>query len=120
MENTFDTIESLAGSFKAYLNNRLAAIKMSIAEKTSLVLSNLLAGIFVLFVFMLGIIFGSTALAFFLGACLGKTWAGFLIVAGLYLLAGIIVWLGRGKLIRLPIMNAILQQLFNTSDEKDQ
>jgi hypothetical protein len=42
---------------------------------------------------------------------IGKPYSGFLIVAGFYLILGIIVWITRGKFIRYPVMNAIIKQL---------
>jgi hypothetical protein len=83
------------------------------------VLANVIAGIMVAVVFFFFIVFGSIALAFGLGDWLGKTWAGFLVVAGLYLLIAIVVWAARAKLIRLPIMNALIQQLFKADDDEE-
>ena len=44
-----------------------------------------------------------------------------LIVAGIYLLLGIIIWAARIKLLQLPIMNALLKEFFkdDESDEED-
>jgi hypothetical protein len=119
MEKTFARVEELADTIKEYVNTRIESVKLSAAEKSSFVVANVLAGIFVAVVFLFFIVFASVALAFGLGEWIGKTWAGFLIVAGLYLLIGIVVWAGRGKLIRLPLMNAMIQQLFK-KDEEDE
>ena len=119
MENAFARAEELVGNIKAYFDSRIESIKLSIAEKTSRVIANLVAGIIVIFIFFLFIVFAGIALSFFLGSWIGNTWAGFLIVAGLYLIMGIIVWAGRGKLIRLPVMNALIKQLFRNDDEED-
>ena len=70
--------------------------------------------------FSLFIIFGSIAAALALSAWIGKMYAGFLIVAGIYLLIGIIVWNARERLLRIPIMNSIINQMFKEDDdEKD-
>lgn len=119
MEKTFARVEELADTIKEYVNTRIESVKLSAAEKSSAVVANVLAGIIVAIVFLFFIVFASVALAFGLGEWIGKTWAGFLIVAGLYLLIGIIVWAARGKLIRLPLMNAMIQQLFK-KDEEDE
>lgn len=100
-----------------YVNARIDAIKLSIAEKVSAVLANILAGLVVAFVFLLFVILLSIGLSLIIGIWVGHTWAGFLIVAALYLLIGILVWTARGKLIRLPIMNAIIQQLFKNDED---
>ena len=117
METTFGKVEELAETIKKYLDNRIAFIKLIVAEKTSALIANLAAGIVVAVFIILFIVFASIALSFGLGDWLGKTWAGFLIVAFLYLLIGIIVWAARGRIIRLPLMNALIKLLF-TSDEE--
>jgi Fe2+ transport system protein B len=119
METAFAKVEELAGTIKDYVNTRIESVKLSAAEKSSGVIANLLAGIFVAMLFLFFIFFVSIALAFVLGEWIGQTWAGFLIVAFLYLFAGLLIWVGKAGFIRLPIMNAILKQLFNQEDEED-
>lgn len=119
MEKTFEKVEELAGTVKEYVNTRIESAKLSIAEKSSAVIANVIAGLIVAGVFLLFFLFGSIALAFGLGEWIGATWAGFLIVAVFYLLIGIIVWFARIKLIRLPLMNAFIKQLFSETDEED-
>jgi energy-coupling factor transporter transmembrane protein EcfT len=121
MEKTFAKVEELADHVKEYINNRIASVKLSIAEKTSAVLSNIIAMIFVLTVFVFFIVFAGITLAFVFAKLTGEYYWGFLIVAGIYLLMGLLVWALKEKLIRLPIMNAILQQLSKEeTDEQDQ
>lgn len=119
MEKTFARVEELADTIKEYVNTKIESVKLSAAEKTSAVIANVLAGIVVALVFVFFVIFASVALSLGLGEWIGKTWAGFLIVAGLYLLIGIIVWTGRGKIIRLPLMNAMIRQLSGNEEEEE-
>lgn len=122
LKEEFKKAEEMAGHFKAYVNNKIAQVKLSIAEKVSKIVALLIAGMFVLFVFLLFIVFGSVAVALAIGAWLGKMWLGFLIVAFIYLLLGFITWMAKEKLLRIPIMNAIIRQLFSNdeNDEEDQ
>jgi len=70
--------------------------------------------------YLLLVVFISIALAFALGKWTGQLYCGFLIVAGLYFVAGLVIWLTKEQLLRFPIMNAILKQLSNErSDEED-
>jgi uncharacterized membrane protein YqjE len=119
MDNVFSNIEELAGTIRGYVDTRIESMKLSVAEKSSNVIANLIAGVVVVIVFIFFIIFGSIALSFGLGEWIGKTWVGFLIVACMYLVIGIVVWIARGKLIRFPVMNAIIKQLFKNDDEED-
>jgi hypothetical protein len=119
MEKAFAKVEELADTIKEYVNTRIEAAKLSAAEKSSAVIANVVAGLIVVAFFMLFVLFCSIALAFGLGEWIGKTWAGFLIMAGLYLLIGIIVWTARVKIIQLPVMNALIKQLFGEDNEED-
>ncbi len=120
MEKAFAKAEELAGTIKAYMHTRMESVKLHTAEKSAAVIANLIAGAIVNLVFILAIVLASIAAALLLGNWMGYTWAGFLIMAGFYLVAGIIVWRLRTKLIGLPVMNAIIQQLFKKdNDEED-
>lgn len=119
MEKVFAKTEELAENIKEYVNARIESVKLSAAEKSSAVIANVIAGLVVAGVFFFFIVFAGMSVAFLLGEWIGKTWAGFLIVAGLYLLIGIVVWSAREKIIRLPVMNALIKQLFRDEDEED-
>ncbi len=119
MEKTFAKVEELADTVKDYVNNRIESAKLTAAEKSSAVIAALIAGLIVAVVLMFFVVFAGIALSLVLSEWIGETWAGFLIVAGLYLLLGIIIWTARDKMIRLPIMNALIKQLFGEDDEED-
>jgi ABC-type uncharacterized transport system fused permease/ATPase subunit len=119
MEKAFAKAEELASSVKEYINTRIEAAKLNAAEKTSGIVANIIAAIIVTLFFLFCIVFASTAAAVSLGEWMGKPWAGFLIVAFLYFLTGIIVWAKKEKIIRLPIMNALIKQLFKHDDAED-
>lgn len=121
MEGSGTGIRGLAAALKEYLNVRVDDIKLSAAEKTSLIISNLVAGAIVAIVFLFVLVFASIAGAMALSEWIGRSWSGYLIVAGLYLLIGIITWTAKERMIRIPVMNNIIQQLFkhDGSDEED-
>lgn len=120
MESTFAQVEELADHVKDYVRTKITSVKLNAAAKTSKLISNLVAGFVVAGVFLIFIIFGSIAAALALSAWIGKMYAGFLIVAGIYLLAGIIAWSSRDRLLRIPIMNSMISQLFKDDEnEKD-
>ncbi len=121
MSEILSHIEQLAGDAKDYINTRVEIVKLNAAARISSVTSNLMARIIVAVVFVFFLLFGGIAAGLALGDWLGKTYWGFLAVACFYLLAGIIVWLAREKMIRIPIMNAMIQQLFKENNHgKDQ
>lgn len=118
MEHAFSKAEELIDNIKEYVNIKIDTAKVVAAERSSRVIANLVAGIVLVLFFLFFLFFGSVALSILLGTWIGKAWAGFLIVAFFYLLAGIIMWTRRTKLIRLPVMNALLRNL-NKKDGKD-
>ena len=120
MEDTFAKVEDLAAHVKEYINNRLESVKLSVAEKSSRLLSILIAITIALLVLIMFIIFASIALAYAFAKLTGEFYWGFLIVAGIYLLAGILVWTLKEKIIQLPIMNGILNKLSNEEEEPDE
>ena len=119
MEKVFDKAEELAGNIKEYVNNRVNGIKLNVAEKTSAVIANLVAGLMAVFIFLLFIIFAGITLSFGLGKWIGEIWIGFLIVTFIYLLLGFVIWKLRKRIIQLPVMNAMLKQLIKVDDEQD-
>ena len=118
MEDSFAKVEDLAVHIKEYMNNRIESVKLSAAEKSSKMLANLIAMAAVLLVFLFVIVFASIALAYALAKLTGELYWGFLIVSGIYLLLGSLIWLLKEKILRFPIMNAMLHQLFK-EDETD-
>ena len=120
LQEEFKKAEELAMHFKAYVETEIELFKLRFAEKLSKILSNFLALMVVIGVALLFVLFASLALAFLIGEWLGRISAGFFIVSALYLLMGVFIWKLRERLIRIPILNAILGQLFSNepADEK--
>ena len=119
MEDTFAKAEELAGHLKEYINNRMDAVKLNAAEKSSKLAATVIASVVVAMFFISFLFFASTALAFVFSRLTGELWLGFLIVSAIYLLLGVLVWLLKDRLLQLPIMNALLKQLF-ADDEDDE
>lgn len=117
MERTFKNAEELTASVKEYVETRVDELKINFVEKTSAIISNVLAGILIAVIFSFFVILASVGAAFWVGIQLGSTWLGFLSVAGFYLVFGLIVWLLRGTFIRRPVMNTLIRQLFKTDDD---
>jgi hypothetical protein len=115
----FKIADDLARHAREYLNIRAGEIRLGLAEKTSKVLSLIIAGASVMLIFFLCIVFAGMAGAFALGHLLGDTALGFAIVSVLLLVVGFTIWGKRESLIRIPIMNAITHHLFETEEDDD-
>ncbi|UEG50722.1 phage holin family protein [Ferruginibacter lapsinanis] len=118
MEQVFTKVEELADHVKEYVNNHITSVKLSVAEKSSAVIAAAITIIVLLVGCMFFITLISIALAFAFAKLTGEYYWGFLIVAGIYLLIGVFIWKAREKIIRLPIMNAMLKKLFKEEENE--
>lgn len=119
MQHAFDQAEEFVAHVKAYVNNRISAVKLQVAATLSKVVSNIIASAVVAAVMLVFAIFISMAGAFALSAWIGKMYAGFLIVSGIWLAFGLVIWYGREKLIRYPLMNKILHEMFEHEEDPE-
>lgn len=122
MYSEFKILEKTVDHLKDYAATKIDELKFGAAEKVSDVASVFIAKFLVSLVFLFTLFFGSTAAAYGIGEYFNKTWLGFLIIAGIYFVVGLITWGARQKLIRIPIMNEIISRLFgneNRTNEKN-
>ena len=119
MSEELKKVESLLDQVKEYANTRIAQMKLSAAEKISKVISDLVASFVAGLVFFFFLLFASVAGAIAIGQYLDSLWLGFLLIAGFYLLMSIIIWKLKDKLLRIPLMNSIIEKMFgNTSEDE--
>lgn len=116
MSEDFKKVETLVDQFKEYVNTRLSQAKLSVAEKISKVVSGVIVVLMAALVFFLFLVLLSIAGAIAIGQWVGSGWLGFVIVSGLVLLLGFLLWLARERLLRIPFMNTLIEALF----EKDE
>jgi len=117
MENAFAKAETFAAHVKEYINNRLTAVKLETAEKSSKLLSNMIAVGIVAAIMLVFVIFLSMGMSYLISEWIGVSWSGFLIVSGIWLLTAVVIWTGRESWLRMPIMNKMLKEMFK--DEED-
>src|SRR5690349_12396521 len=117
MEEMFARAEELISDVKKYVDNRVSAAKLATAEKASAIGSKIITTIIVIVIFVCVLIFASIALGYALSKWTGEYYWGFLLVAGIYLLFGLILLAASNKMIRLPLLNALLNQLFKKDEE---
>lgn len=120
MSEDFNKIESLVSEFKEYVNTRVAQAKLSIAEKLSNILAYAITVLMAALVFFLILVLICVSAAIAIGQWLNNLWLGFIIVAGICLILGLVMWMIRDKLFRRPIMNRLISVLFKDENDKDQ
>jgi hypothetical protein len=108
MEEQETVIESLVENVEKYTATTIELAKLKSILKTSDVLSNIAVMLVLLVVAFLAIVFLSIGAAFWLGELLGSVYTGFLFVAGFYVVAGILLYLLRKRIIKGPVSNALI------------
>jgi hypothetical protein len=105
--------ENIQDQAKAYVDSHLAYYKLwgfKVAMKSTTVIFKF---ILILLCFSMVMLFGSIAAAFAISAALGSYAFGFLIVGGLYLIATILVFFIKDKMVEGPILEKFSEIFFN-------
>jgi len=120
MTQDSNNADGFVDQVKEYVNIRLAQLKLLFAEKTSKVMSVMIAVVISALVFFLFLVLISIAGAIAIGQWVESFWLGFVIVGGVVLVVGLVLWISKDRLIRKPIMNALIKVMFDKEeDEKD-
>ena len=93
----FFKLDGLAANFTGYLETRVELLKLEIKEDIAKGLSKVIVFILMAFVFTLFVFFLSMAAAYKLEEFVGP-FGGFAIVAGVYLLGGLVLYLMRDSI----------------------
>jgi uncharacterized membrane protein len=117
-----DSFKDIKEDLQTILKDEVRLYSLKGIEKTSMLLGVIATFIIVLIIFVLGIVFGSLALAKVLNASLDHEYLGYLIVGGGDLLLSVllIVWVQRTK---VPLLTSlfikILVNIFNIGSDED-
>lgn len=119
MDNKPTSIEELFDKLKDYGNVRLELLRLKAIKKVSRTLSGLIVSIILIVIFSLVLFCITMALALLLGAWLGKMYLGFFIMAGVYIVIGLILYSGRNKFVKTSVSDKIITELLDlTEDDK--
>ena len=111
MENIASNVELLYKKAEQYSKTSLELLKLHNIEKTSDVISSLSVVISISIIVGMFTLFVNIGISFFIGNLLGNNALGFFIVSGFYLILGIVVFIFRKSLIKIPIDNLIVSKL---------
>ncbi len=116
MEENKSLIESLFDKVEAYSKTNIDLYKLKAIDKSADIASSLATKLFfVKIVSIIAVIF-SIGLALWISDMTGKAYTGFFYVSAFYLVAALILYLFRKVLIKTPISNTIIKQLFKEID----
>jgi Putative Actinobacterial Holin-X, holin superfamily III len=103
-----DWFDHASDYFEARWN--LGVLDMS--EKTAGAISSLASALIIGTIGTITLLFASLGVAWLIGQELNSPAAGFFIVAGFYALVGIILYLVKDKLIKVPVVNAFIKRFY--------
>lgn len=108
-----DNIAALLDSVKDYSATNFDLMKLKASDKAAEIVSSAVSAIAILVVGLMFLVIFSIALAIWIGALLGEYYYGFFIIAGLYLIIGVIFNASKGKLFKDPVANMLIKKMFN-------
>ena len=112
MEEEKSFTKRLYDKAEQYVKTSVELYKLKGVNTFANVFAAVATGFIIWVIFLMFLLFISIAAAFYFGELLGKIHYGFFIVAGFYLLVGIIIYVLRVKCLKEKINNFIIGQIF--------
>lgn len=112
-----ESAEDLFARVTEYVEARWNMAVLQTADKTADIVSSVVAGLIVSVFGGLVLLFGSIALAWWIGESVGSVAAGFGYVALGYAVLTLILFLIRDKFIKIPVLNAFIKRFYYEKDQ---
>jgi hypothetical protein len=106
-----DKIDSLVSHAKQYAETRYDLLLIDIQDKVSDGVASIASILLLAVLSIFFLLFLSIGAAWLVGQATNNPAMGFFSVAGFYLIIALIIYFGRDKLIRIPIINMILKKI---------
>lgn len=116
MENTVTTIETLFEKAEAFTRTSIELLKLNAISKSSDILAALAVKLVLAIMVATFFLFLNIGLAFWVGELLGKSYFGFFVVAGFYILMTILISMFNDNLIKKPIKNSIISEILKEDE----
>jgi hypothetical protein len=113
MDSAKDNFEALFERVENYTKTTIEITKLKAIDSAINVTASLIAKMGVVMVLSLFFLVFNIGIAIYLGEVLEKLYYGFFIVAGFYLILGVIFHFFLHKWIKRPIADIIVKQIFN-------
>lgn len=117
MENIAENIEKLYEKAERYSKTTYELVRLNTIDKTSDIISSLAIVITILVIAAVFTLFINIGIALWIGQALNSNALGFFIVSGFYIIVGIIVFIKRNELIKIPLDNLIVSKLLKSKTD---
>lgn len=111
MEDNTKSIESLIEKITDFSKTSYELARLKTLDKSSDVASSLIPHSIVFVLFASFMLFANFGLAYWLGEILGNTYYGFFVIAGFYVITGLVLHFFFHKRIKNLIWNSIIKQV---------
>lgn len=106
-----EVLETLFKTSGEYIENRIELVKLKATKSIAEAVSEMVSKLVVVLIFSVFILVLNIGLGLWLGELLGKTYLGFLLLAGIYFIAGLIIYSGREKWFKIPVAESIIKKI---------
>lgn len=109
--NSKINLETICQQIEAYGRTTANLYKYTVISKSADILSSFFVYVVILVVVLFSLLFSSMAVAYWIGDYFGKVHVGFIIVSLLFVLALLLLYKLRNRLLKIPIQNALIRLL---------
>ena len=114
METSKTELGDFVDDLKDYIQTSAEVYKLQAIEKVAVAGSGIFINLILLIVTSMAFLFVSIAAAYLIGEWLGQTYLGFLVVAGFYVLVGMVIQFTRDKGLKDTITDSIIRSIFKS------
>ena len=118
MENA-SPISKLIQRAEDYAKTTLTLYKLTMVQKSANIISGIVSKLLLLLVIAFFLLMLSLGTSLWIGEMLGKSYYGFFIVTGFYLLLFVVLYLFRAQFIITPTRNAVVVEMLKKDSHEE-
>ena len=118
-ESISEEFTSIKKEVESYVQNKIDLTKLHLAEDLSRFVSGFAIKIVLFYIGFFVLMFISIAGAFAIGSYTNSNELGFIIIAGVYFVIGLVFYMLKGKMIQTPIIKAFIHLFFPNYNNYD-
>ncbi len=113
MENNATSLETLFEKAENYGKTSVELLKLQAVDKSADIVSSLATQLAIFSVVVLFVFTINVGIALWIGEALGKSYYGFFVVSGFYLVVYALLYIFKDQWIKIPVTNAVIEQMIN-------
>ncbi len=110
-ETIAENITMLVDDAGRYIEAKTELWKLKAVDKTTSIATALISKLLFILIGFIAVIALNTGIALLIGKWLGEAYYGFFIVAGFYLLLGVVLYAARNSLIKKPFYKTVINKI---------